>query len=390
MKKIWVLVLFFVGCGVNFPTRYDRIDNDRVRFPAFVYDNKGFAEGAPGDTVELRAYFAGEPQKTTKWTISTTVFLGSFGTDTFADTVSLQNFIIPGTYKEYSGGVSDSVVFSFAVPADIIRNKFNNIETIGSLIPADMRNSLPSEFLKLKPVEVINILNILSSAPLNIDSVSVDSILKVLTGDSTGSVREMFPVLLQIFSVTMRIFAVVNDEFKVESDFTVRYNSGLSYLGSAIPVNHNPVIDWVRLYKIRGSRRSFDITRDLSLVDSIYEMGGDDDTIFIEDGCSYFLVADSGTASIDRGVSLTSGSLSQEIFNYEWFYRNDDSFPDQKIDNLLVLQSIPGSNNTRLLPSVDKRMEHFSIWLVVYDSFFGERLRPVGFWFRGFRGVMRY
>ena len=61
MKRMALFIsLLLAGCGLEFPDRYDRVDNDRVRPLAFVFDNRGLAEGAPGDTVDLHAYFAGE------------------------------------------------------------------------------------------------------------------------------------------------------------------------------------------------------------------------------------------------------------------------------------------------------------------------------------------
>ena len=76
------------------------------------YSITGDWQRAPGDTVDLHAYFAGEEVNRIQWTISTTVLLGSFGVDTYYDVISLQSLVVPGSYMEYSGGLTDSVVFS--------------------------------------------------------------------------------------------------------------------------------------------------------------------------------------------------------------------------------------------------------------------------------------
>ena len=72
----------------------------------------------------------------------------------------------------------------------------------------------------------------------------VDSMLRT----SRGGCPDFMPLLLQALSVTMKIFSYVNDKCKVESDFTIRYNSTIRYLNSSVQVNRNPVIEWMKLY----------------------------------------------------------------------------------------------------------------------------------------------
>jgi hypothetical protein len=151
-----VAITLFIGCGVEFATRYDRIEDDRVRTLAFVYDNNGLAEGAPGDTVHFSAYFSGEEVSSVEFTISTSLVINQFGNDTFADTVSFDRYIIPGTYKEFFGGVTDSLTFDFIVPKDIIRKQFSEDETIGELLPPGIPDTLLTEEIRdIKPLTII-------------------------------------------------------------------------------------------------------------------------------------------------------------------------------------------------------------------------------------------
>ncbi len=391
MKRVVVLsvALFLAGCGLEFPDRYDRVDNDRVRPLAFVFDNKGLSESAPGDTVTLHAYFAGEPAGNIQWTILPAVLVGAFGVDAYRDTIPLQSMIIAESFIQYSGGLTDSAVFSFKVPEDIIRNEFANVSTMGSLLPPQVRESVPEKLLNVSPVRVIDLLDLLARRPPGVDSSVADSALEVLAGEN---VSDHIPLLLQVLSVTMKVLSTVNDKYKVESIFTIRYNSAVRYLNSTVPVNRNPVIEWSRLYKVKGSSvNSFDPAKNGSLVDQVYSM--DEvyrDTVVIEEGYSYFLAADSGTRSLDYGMSMNSGQLSQESFIYEWFYRNDDFLESVDPEKLIVLEKSPGSKFVKLLPPIDRRMKHFSLWLVTYDTFMGERLRPVGFCFRAMHGVIAY
>ncbi|NLG18121.1 MAG: hypothetical protein GX556_12385 [Fibrobacter sp.] len=391
MKHVVVLIisLFLAGCGLEFPDRYDRVDNDRVRPLVFVYDNKGLAEGAPGDTVTLHAYFAGEPARNIQWTILPAMLVRAFGVDAYRDTIPLQSIVVAESYAQYSGGLTDSAVISLMIPRDIIRNEFANVSTIGSLLPLQVRESVPDKLLNVSPVKVIDMLDFLASRPPGVDSSVVDSALKALAGENAS---DHIPFLLQALSVTMKVLSTVNDKYKVESLFTIRYNSAVSYLNSTVPVNRNPVIEWSRLYKVKGtSVNSFDPAKNASLVDQVYSM--DEvyrDTVVIEDGYSYFLAADSGTHSLDYGMSMNSGQMSQESFIYEWFYRNDDFLESADPEKLIVLEKSPGSKFVKLLPPIDRRMKHFSLWLVTYDTFMGERLRPVGFCFRAMHGVIAY
>ncbi|MBD3317886.1 MAG: hypothetical protein GF344_19040, partial [Chitinivibrionales bacterium] len=72
LAGLMITALSLVTCS-DFPTRYERIENNRVSVLDFVYCNLAdttLAEGAPGDSMKLTAYFSGEQVKNIKWSVS--------------------------------------------------------------------------------------------------------------------------------------------------------------------------------------------------------------------------------------------------------------------------------------------------------------------------------
>ena len=382
-----ILPVLLPGCGINFSTRYDRVEENRVRPLAFVFDNRGFAEGAPGDTVACTAYFAGETVQTIEWTVATSLVIDQFGRDTFADTVSLDKYLLPGSYDEHYGGATDSVRFRFVLPPDIIRNQFSADQTIADLLPAGVADSLLPETVRaLSPSALIDLVELFAGG---VDTAAVTAPPTVNLPDS---VVAMLPVLLQAFTVDMKLFARVNGSYRVESTFTVRYNTRLHRLVPGIPVNRNPVVEWIRCYRVTKNPVVFDPLADRNIIDTVFRLFPETDTILIEPGYHYFFVADSAVASRDSAVSLTDPALQRrpEELSYEWFFENADAGFGGATDSLMLLENAFRGPSVTLLPSVDVRLRDFTLWLVTYDSFLGEKLRPTGFSFRTVHGSFTY
>jgi hypothetical protein len=376
------LAVLLLGCGIDFSTRYDRIEESRVRPLAFVYDHEGYAEAAPGDTVSLRGYFAGERVTSIDWTVSTTLIVNQFGTDTFADTVAFDRYMVPGSYHEYFGGITDSVRFNFVVPDDLVRSRFSDDMTIAGLLPPGVADTLlPGSVREMTPASLIDLIEVFGSGDLPSGSFTLPD-----------SIAAMIPVLLQAFTVNMKVFARINGHYLVESTFTVRYNTRLHRNLPSVPVNRNPVIEWIRCYRLRKDPAVFDPVHDGGLVDTVFRLFPENDTIVIDAGYHYFFAADSGTAALDSGLSLTDPSHRRrpEQLSYEWFYQNADTIPGQQFDSLMLLDNAFRGTSVTLLPSFDVRLRHFNLWLVSYDGFLGEKFRPVGFALYCINGTFAY
>ncbi len=389
-----IFLLVFIGCGIRFPTRYDRVENSLVRPLAFVYDNHTLAEGSPGDTITLHSYFAGEHVNTIDWTIATQVLAGGFRIDTFGDTVNLSRYMVPGRYHEYYGGNTDSAVLDFVIPADVIRNQFNSSVPVASILPAQAVSAIPVSIASAPVLALIDAIDgIAAKIPNNIADLPADPAYQWLTTALQGmgaGINGLEP-LLQIFSVNIKIFALVNGKYRIESTYTVRYNDKFHYLDSRVPVNRNPVINWIEVCRLKkgASASSFDPVADADKIDTTYPLTANNDTVPIDEGYHYFLICDSAVASLDSGYSLTSSNVQRENLLCDWLFRDEDPVPNVPLDSLFALGN-GRSNAVELLPPVSTRMEHFSLWLVGYDRFRGERLRPVGFAFLSRQGVFKF
>jgi hypothetical protein len=375
------------GCGIDFTTQYDRIEERTVRPLAFVYDNHGFAEAAPGDTVTCRMYFAGEPVQSIRLTTTTSLVINSFGTDTFADTVSLDKYAVPGSYAEYFGGATDSAVIRFVVPADIISRQFSSDATIGSLLPPNIADSvLPEPLRSIKPSDLIALIESFGNGST---PAGAPPVLPALLPDS---VAVALPAVFQALTVSMKLFATVNNRYRMESTFTIRYNSRFAAQLPTLPVNRPPEVNWVRCYRVRTGATLFDPVADSATIDSVFELSPGIQTVVIDTGYRYFLVADSAVASLDSGFSVTDRSSARrpEQLRYEWFFQYGDSVAGVPPDSLMTLDNGFGGPVIELLPSLDTRLSRFNLWLVTRDSFLGEKLRPVGFDILCIQGMFSY
>jgi hypothetical protein len=367
------------GCGANLPDQFENVE--KLRSFAITFDNHGYAEASPGDTVRMRAYFSGETVKAAQWWISTQLISGVFGKDTFVDSVPLQQFMVPGSYNEYFGGNTDSIGVDIMIPVDVIRKQFDLSKPVSSLLP----ESIPDSVKKMFPWLTIG--NLFDA----IDSGSIPGLaLRQNTGPLIGGItKQNLSLMLQAFSVQIRIAGVVNGYYKLNTSYTVRYNTKMKNAGIDVEVNRNPVIDMIKLYKISGNASSLDPKS--PNVKAVYDLTSGADTIVIEKGYSYFLKASVDDSIIDRSFNFRSGKDTTELFYYKWFYRNNDRVSGVAMDDLMNIGSPTlDSNTVKLYPSLDKKMKHFSIWLAVYDDLYGPRLRQRGYAFKAIDGFFWY
>ncbi len=385
-------VILASGCGADFSTRYDRIESDRVRNLAFVYDNHGAAEGAPGDTVWCTVYWAGEQVKSVDLSVATAPITDRLGVgDTIGDTIPLDRYLVPGSLVEHFGGETDSLRFAFKVPSDIISAKFTDDATIGSLLAVEIADSVPVWLREVRPARILGLIERFSDpgAP----AMGLDAFMDSLSGGVEGvgtAVLSSLPLLLQTLTVNMKLFATVNSHYRMESTFTVRYNSRLRKIDASIPVNRNPRVGRVNCYRVKGDMVVFDPEENRDAIDTVFRIFPRTDTVLIDKGFRYFLVADSLIGSPDYGVSLTDPmNRYPENYSYEWFFRNGPGAV-MHIDSLLTLNNGFGNESVELVPSVDTRLTGFGLWLVTFDGFLGEKLRPVGFEVKCMSGTFAY
>jgi hypothetical protein len=381
MRVIIILsvIIALAGCGANLPDQFENVE--KLRSLAITFDNYGYAEASPGDTVRMRAYFSGENVKSAQWWISTQLISGVFGRDTFVDSVPLQQFIVPGTYAEFFDGNTDSIALDFKIPSDVIRKQFDLSKPISILLPPSIPDSVKQKFPSITIGKLFDILDGVSMSGLSLGE---------NTGPSLGGItKQNLSLMLQVFSVQIRVSGIINGYYRLKTLYTVKYNSRMKKAGLDVEVNRNPVIENVKLYKVSGNKSSFDPQS--SDIKKVYDLGGVSDTIYIEKGYSYFLKASVDESLIDTSFSFENGHGIPELLYYKWFYRNNDELSDVAMDDLMkIVLPTFDSSRVQMYPSLDKRMKHFSIWLAVYDDLYGVSLRPRGFAFKAMDGVFKY
>jgi hypothetical protein len=382
MRLIIILsvIIALAGCGANLPDQFENVE--KLRSLAITFDNHSYAEASPGDTVRMRAYFSGENVKSAQWWISTQLISGVFGRDTFVDSTPLQQFIVPGSYAEFFDGNTDSIALDFKIPSDVIRKQFDLSKPVSTLLPASIDDSVKQKLSTFTIGQVFDIID-LASTPGLFPMVRTDTLFGgMLT-------KQNLSLMLQAFSIQIRVSGIINGYYRLKTLYTVKYNSRMKKAGLDVEVNRNPVIENVKLYKVLGNKSSFDPQS--SVVKKVYDLRGVSDTIYIEKGYSYFLKASVNDSLIDTSFNFLTGHDTTELLYYKWFYRNNDALSDVAMDDLMkiVLPTLD-SNTVEMYPSLDKRMKHFSIWLAVYDDLYGVRLRPRGFAFKAIDGVFKY
>ncbi len=367
MRWLIIVAILMIQCGYEFPTGYETIENDKVRSVVMVYNNKQLAECAPSDTLDMYAYFGGEKINSISWSYS----LGSESGDTFP----LENIMLSGSYKEYISQNTDSVSLRLVIPDSFIRIVMTGIENVEALVPPFLKSSFPPNLLKKKTGEVLDMLEFLSTQPSG-GATTADSLLRLLSEDETIDIKELMPRVLQIFSVPLNIFVLVNGKYKAKSNITIRYNNRLRYLGTYITVNRNPQIKNIRLYKVRGERNTFNPAENPSAIAAYYDLKSLD-SIHYESGYSYFLEVIHQSKLVDTGVSL-QGVYGNEHYTSEWFMQ-DISYQGSESDFLRIEKNYTISSVVKIKMPANPIGRSFILWCVVYDYYLGERLRPVGF-----------
>jgi hypothetical protein len=428
-----ILTVIALQCS-QFPSRYDRFEPDALRSVGFVYEP--FAEGAPGDTLRVKSYFPGEKVVSVSWRLSFNHIIDAYGTDTILDLDELPVFNI-------SSDLPDSIAISFMVP----ESTFFVTKAISSKSLDLLKAQLPPLMSSMTQKDMAAMLKDVGAAAAELDDPLViaallqrwgtDLGITTVTPASIDSLMSITGKMLAVFSVPAVIFAEITSEqgntLRVKGNFTIRYNRRFQNtpLSALIPVNNNPKVRWMGVYKVKGkdivsfnpSDPKYSGKYTLSYLYNEIFNDSVDDAVIIDTGYSYFLGADSGMVSytLRSGDSLkgadsvwhvlvndtTIADTSRdkyflkvdpvtglpvyelETFYYDWQFENLDLDSVVKPMNSLLMLS-PGSETSGggqssivgILPSLDTKMGLARIWVTVYDYYPGELYRPSGFGIR--------
>jgi hypothetical protein len=403
-----------------FSTRYDRIEPNKVRGLTIAFDP--YPEAAPGDTVHVHAYYAGDSATSVSWRISYDVLTDAYGTDTFYNARAMPLF---GSNLH----LPDSQDFYFAVPESVFYKTIAIREDILDL----MRDSLPQPIRTMTKNQLASLLDDIATISLS-DPASATAFVQkwgAALGMSALSpagldtlITRIGAPLMALFSIKAYLFAdiraVDGKTLTMRSDFIIRYNSRISRLvrslpasaGAAfadvIPVNTNPRIHTLGIVKVKGDNAD-SIPASCSACSLLYIYNdilpeSVKDTVLIDSGYTYFIVADTGIfrCAINAGTRFVDpatgretvaghyteivdteldrlcdlkGSCQFETFYYDWFFENLDLDSVRlPLDSLVTLERNL-SPTQHLLPSLDTHMRRARFWVVVTDGIFVDRQR---------------
>lgn len=427
MKPLLIVALLSVlgtGCS-QFPTRFERIEPDKIRFINYSFLNQ--AEGAPGDTMRVRAFFAGEKVASVAFSMSYDRVTNQYGDDTVINVRDLATFDVVDR-------LPDSIDFSFVIPD----STFFKTQAISGQTLDLLRSQLPSSMGAMSQQQYAAFLRDAGNLDMN-DPLAFAQFADtwgraagITSLDSAGieTLMEITGRLAGFFSIRGELFTTATSEnghsLKIRGDFTIRYNSrfaGTPFAEMA-PVNRNPAVRWIGVYKVKNFTGVSFSPEDpayagkftLSYLYNERFPWKTGDSILIERGYSYFLCADSGsvTYSLSTGDSMMvdgqrilvprdtvfSDSVldsriigfdsegkprrEYETYFYNWMYQPlSDDVVTLPRDSLFVISGVGEGGGqppiVRFLPSVDKKMAHARIWVSVYDQLLGELYRPRGF-----------
>lgn len=371
----------------EFPTRFERIDADRMRVLQVAYHNlsdtaAGLCEAAPGDSMLLVMCLAGQSLTDIEWEVSWNVFISPYGADSAYDRRPLD--FVPATLS--SANYTDStevVAIKFRVPDSIFAISRSISDDALAMLGVDRATgvAIVDTFARMTPQERAQ-----------------DTLLGPL-------VAEFAPVVTQILSAPVRIFATINGVNRTYGDLTVRYNRLLRDYPT-VTVNHNPQVRFMGVYKVKGQQVGFapgDLNGDDTTI-CLFTDGtvdstvmGDNanivygDTVLVDLGYSYYVAIDSGlfagTESRDstqplffnvQTGSISLGTRVPEDYYTRWFYQFEADEIEGLSQNELMVISNTGAIVTPMYPPLSSSITHASLWVQVYDYFTGEWQRPVG------------
>ena len=351
------LLLATVFC-TNFPTPFENIvANEKIRPFSVVCDPP---EAAPGDTVSVRLYYydpAGD-KPTIHWNIAL-----DYGTDLRNN--QFANRIVSLDSMMLSGSTPDS--FRFRVPDSVF----------------------------LYSTQMSELTNNKSINPKHLTIGEVDSTLR-----TAASARVSTPQLIALadnFSCKLKLIAQMRSTISLDVTMLLRIRYSDKF--KSPEVNKNPVIKWIGIVKVPivnfteiDSLSSYGAS--LQYLYNSFHPDSVRDTVIIDSGFTYFVVADSGEGQhqIYQYLSLTDNSMQKdtENYNYSWFYTNLDYSAGMIMDSLLIFGGGRSGSVRAFLPPVDVSMHRFALYLVVRDSRGGDVGATPGEAFRQANGYFIY
>lgn len=380
---VLAVAIFATSCDI--PTPFTIVDDTKVRLIDFIYEP---AEASPGDTVTMRALFAGRKVSPgdIDWSISCKVLKNVAGVDTAYDIKPLDGTVDSCFFSDQTSCIS----VRFVVPGNCMTQSPMVRENMAALFSSGFQAMLPEGF---------------DGASLDKTLMMVDSLSKVVASADTQSLQAFsdimpdlvaqLPLLTQLLTVPIRIIADVAGEHRIESDFEVSYTRRFARLpGSGLYRNNNPAIDSVGIYKVKGADlMSYDPGGDGVEYFRLFGQGDSTTVIPIDIGYSYFVeVAVGGRDTVVTLGDIAGGApaVKVEDLSADWMHQlNTDETSSFSIDQLMAIGGL-GDLYGILSPPQKESARHFTIWVQVTDSKLGVLNRSQGSTVAEVRGEFSY
>jgi hypothetical protein len=400
MPVIAVLAIICVLClsCTQFPTQFGYIGPEYVQTVGFVFSPR--AEGAPGDTLRLRAYFEGEPVRSFACSLSTHYSMSVYGSDTAVD---FKPLIDPdATFGP------DSISVSFVIPQDFFAATGPLILSVLKTIPDSVKALFGFDSSRINSIPPSQLPVLAGQFLTSTDFSGVDP-----------SLCQEAAHLAQVLSGQMVMHLAVNGGYTILRNISVRYNSHIRG-DQFVFVNNNPDPQWIGIYKVKNSARLFFSPMEHTDDDTLFclfrnsslgtsKIGSPcrfTDTVLIDTGYTYYAIADSGiiiydSTAPDGSLVTVKDTLLDRFFTYDnrvdverytylWFYRPDTAEAGSvKPENSLIIMN-SGASFSQFLPPLDTTVKKVSLWLRVGDAADGELNRPVAVTMKETQVVLRY
>lgn len=393
MKNLSLFIIIgmvlVISCS-DFPTNFHRVDSDAVRLLDFIYEP---AEASPGDTIMVKAVFSGKKINLAdiSWSFSSNVVLDKYGSDTAFNIVPLA--AVP--QEDYFSEKTSCFSFKFVVPQDLFKTSGQIPENWIEILPPEIIKSLPPSLTGFNKGQLIDMVNLLTQSPQMYSTIAANLQLPV------NEISRILPHFSQLFTVQMRFIADIKNQLHIKSNYSVRYHSRFSKIPQiSVYVNHNPRIDSIGIYKVKGEKNSYNPAEKKHLFIRIDSNIAPANTVPVEDGYSYFLVAfynqpDTFQSLFDLSDSSGSKAHLEKITTIWFFKQNDDETRDISPNEFMKTQNGIGSvtksyninspisyydlqSLVKIIPPTDKSIRSINVWCQVQDNTDNEILHPVG------------
>jgi hypothetical protein len=375
MKKYFVVIslltMIILSSCTYYEEEFDRIEDHKLRVIGVTY--LPHPEGAPGDTITARVYFAG----------NTTVNMDNF---TFAynpaNTVSTDSIKeMPLTLIEKKSWLPDSFQYSFVISDSVFLK-----EKISSLAKT-VKDSMAQILLQSED--------------------SLFAYLKDLNDDQIELFTERFRKMALSCQTYFTAYSEYGSSLRVMSRYSIRYNSRYQDLAN---VNNNPDVSWLAVYAVPSMYdNQFDSVHILepsrwrkNYLFNIQHPESVNMNILIDTGYNYrFAINGSVIGYQNSSGHLFADTLGdtetgldgeehRESISYNWFYENSDKI-NRQFESLLIINDKTNRSAAQFEPPKFIEMKNFKVWVVIKDNIYDNVVcRPTGVSVKGVRGTFEY